>query len=128
MAKPLAISVGRVGDVEKWAKVSLSNQDLNALLPGPVTLVFDRKESLPDELNPNARSIGIRIPNSKFMIELAKFCDEPIALTSANFSNQLSSLKVEVSFFFAFFTLSLIFGSSFFFSKKNDYLSKSIYF
>lgn len=29
------------------------------------------------------------------MIELAKFCDEPIALTSANISNQPSSLKIQ---------------------------------
>ncbi len=69
---------------------------MNALLPGPVTLVFDRKPSLPAELNPNTTSIGIRIPNYKFMIELARFCDEPIALTSANISNKPSSLKIEV--------------------------------
>ena len=77
--------------------MTVDSHALNSLLPGPVTLVFDRKPSLPSELNPNTTSIGIRIPDYKFMIELAKFCDEPIALTSANISNVPSSLKIEVS-------------------------------
>ena len=68
---------------------------MSSLLPGPVTLVFERKSSLPVELNPlNNESIGIRIPDCKFMIDLATFLDEPIALTSANISNQPSSLDI----------------------------------
>jgi len=63
------------------------------------SLVFDRKPTLPAELNPNTTSIGIRIPNYKFMIELAKYCDEPIALTSANVSNKPSSLRIEVKYY-----------------------------
>ena len=76
--------------------MTLSNFQLNHLLPGPVTLVFDRKSTLPSELNPNTKSIGIRIPNNQFMIELARLCDEPLALTSANISNEASSLSVKV--------------------------------
>lgn len=111
--KPLAISVGRSEDLEKyhyfhkkifsyfllnirWSGVNLDLTSLNSLLPGPVTLVFDRKSTLPTELNPNTKSIGIRIPNYKFMIELAQYCDEPIALTSANISNEPSSLSINV--------------------------------
>ncbi|CAF0800175.1 unnamed protein product [Brachionus calyciflorus] len=94
LSKPLAISVGKSEDLEKWSHVNLDLKSLNALLPGPVTLVFDRKSTLPAELNPNTKSIGIRIPNNKFMIELAQFCNEPIALTSANISNEPSSLSI----------------------------------
>ncbi len=76
--------------------MTLSSEQLSALLPGPVTLVFDRKPSLPAELNPvNNESIGIRIPDNQFMIELAQHLDEPIALTSANISNQPSSLEIQ---------------------------------
>lgn len=95
MAKPLAISVGRIEDLEKWSHVTVPNETMEQLLPGPVTLVFDRKPTLPAELNPNTKSIGIRIPNNRFMIELAQCVDEPIALTSANLSNQPSSLKIQ---------------------------------
>jgi tRNA A37 threonylcarbamoyladenosine synthetase subunit TsaC/SUA5/YrdC len=33
------------------------------------------------------------------MIELAKYCNEPIALTSANISNEPSSLSIKVKMF-----------------------------
>jgi tRNA A37 threonylcarbamoyladenosine synthetase subunit TsaC/SUA5/YrdC len=62
-----------------------------------VTLVFNRLDTLPKELNPGNANIGIRIPNYKFIIELAKYCNEPIALTSANISNEPSSLRINVS-------------------------------
>ena len=75
--------------------MTISDESLNHLLPGPVTLVFKRKPILPKELNPNTTSIGIRIPNHELMIELAKHCDEAIALTSANISNQPSSLSIK---------------------------------
>jgi tRNA threonylcarbamoyl adenosine modification protein (Sua5/YciO/YrdC/YwlC family) len=87
--------VAKHTDLEKWSHVTVDEACLRQLLPGPVTLVFDRKDTLPKELNPNTTSIGIRIPDYKFMIELAAFCDEPIALTSANVSNQPSSLSIK---------------------------------
>jgi len=60
-----------------------------------VKLVLDRKTTLPAELNPlNQESIGIRIPDNEFMIKLAQMLDEPIALTSANISNEPSSLDI----------------------------------
>lgn len=96
LTKPLAMSVGHVADLFKWSEVTLSTEQLTHLLPGPVTLVFDRKSTLPQELNPSKKSIGIRIPNNEFMIELARICDEPLALTSANLSNEASSLSIQV--------------------------------
>ncbi len=77
--------------------MTVDEAGLQALLPGPVTLVFDRLPTLPTELNAGNPTIGIRIPDYKFMIELAKYCDEPIALTSANISNEQSSLNINVS-------------------------------
>jgi len=92
--KPLAICLSSTKDLQKWANVTVNDKYLNALLPGPVTLIFQRAPALPKELNPGNDTIGIRIPNNKFMIELAKYCNEPIALTSANISNLPSSLHI----------------------------------
>ena len=92
----------------RWSNVTVNDKVLNALLPGPVTLIFQRAPALPKDLNPGNDTIGIRIPNYKFMIELARYCNEPIALTSANISNLPSSLHINVSF------------SSFQGFKKND--------
>ena len=60
-------------------------------------MVLERSVDLNPDLNPGTHLVGIRIPDHQFMIDLAKECSGPIALTSANVSNTRSSLAVEVS-------------------------------
>lgn len=95
--KPLAMAVGYVDDVFTWSKPTLSKEQLATgdLLPGPVTLMFERQSSLPDYFNPQVTNVAIRIPDCSFMIELARRLQEPIALTSANFSNDPSSVAID---------------------------------
>ena len=76
--------------------MTVSRNILEDLLPGPVTLVFQRDENLNPELNPATSLIGVRIPNNHFIREVARGCGGPVALTSANLSAAQSSLKVEV--------------------------------
>lgn len=93
--KPVAICVSQVSDVAKWGQVIVDEQLLNELLPGPVTLVFERNPALNPELNPGTNLVGIRIPDSWFIRQLVESCAEPLALTSANLSGTLSTLAVE---------------------------------
>lgn len=95
--KPLAISVGYVDDVFTWSKPTLTKEQLGTgdLLPGPVTLMFERQATLPSYFNPDVTNVAIRIPNCRFMIELAQRLNEPIALTSANISNEPSTISIE---------------------------------
>ncbi|KAG7245729.1 hypothetical protein CRUP_004873, partial [Coryphaenoides rupestris] len=50
--KPLAICVGEIQDIYKYCKVKVKAELLTDLLPGPVTLVFERSEVLNKDLNP----------------------------------------------------------------------------
>jgi len=93
--KPVAICVGQVQDVAKWGKVTVSDELLHDLLPGPVTLVFERTDALNKDLNPHTHLIGIRIPDHDFVRKLALCCSEPIALTSANLSAGRSPLAIK---------------------------------
>lgn len=95
LKKPIAISVADIDDVYKWGHVTVSRELLSELLPGPVTVVFTRKEELSPSLNPNVSLIGIRIPDQLFIRSLARSCQEPIALTSANISAAPSTVSVE---------------------------------
>ena len=52
-AKPVAICVAELEDVYKWGQVTIPKDLLNELLPGPVTLCFERLPSLNQRLNPN---------------------------------------------------------------------------
>lgn len=94
-SKPVAICVADVPDLFKWAKVTVSDLVLRDLLPGPVTVVFERLPSLNCALNPDVKLIGVRIPDSEFIRAVARTCDFPLALTSANKSSLKSSLCVE---------------------------------
>ena len=62
--KPLAISVGQVEGLFIWSKPTLSKEQLSNgdLLPGPVTLMFERQSLLPSYFNPNVQNVAIRIP------------------------------------------------------------------
>lgn len=92
--KPLAICVGEIEDIYKYCKVTVKTALLADLLPGPVTLVFDRSEALNTDLNPFTPLVGVRIPNHSFMRRLCQSCGEPLALTSANISSHTSTLAV----------------------------------
>lgn len=70
---------------------------LRDLLPGPVTVVFERTEELNPELNPHTRLVGVRVPDHPFIRRLVDLCGEDgaLALTSANRSGQSSTVAVE---------------------------------
>ncbi|XP_045453864.1 yrdC domain-containing protein, mitochondrial [Melitaea cinxia] len=96
-AKPVAICVTNIADVRKWGEAShLSDDLLHSLLPGPVTVVLEKTKSLDNPfLNPQTTKIGIRIPKCEFINSMTKVFDMPVALTSANFSNEPSTLSVK---------------------------------
>ncbi|KAL1457751.1 hypothetical protein WDU94_007945 [Cyamophila willieti] len=93
--KPLAICVSDITDIPKWADIHNISFDLLAeLLPGPVTLLFNRSPHLNLELNPNVAKVAVRIPDHAFLRQLLKLMDFPLALTSANPSNEPSTLCI----------------------------------
>ncbi|XP_055065558.2 threonylcarbamoyl-AMP synthase [Misgurnus anguillicaudatus] len=92
--KPLAICVGDVQDIYRFCKVSVKEELLTDLLPGPVTLVLERSAALNTDLNPFTKLIGVRIPDHSFMRRLCQMCGEPLALTSANISSHTSTVTV----------------------------------
>merc|ERR1711981_450631 len=94
-AKPVAICVAELEDVYKWGQVTIPKELLNQLLPGPVTLCFERLPSLNQRLNPDSNLIGIRIPNHPFIRSVCREIQLPLALTSANISNSQSALSIE---------------------------------
>uniref|UniRef100_A0A183D1B2 Threonylcarbamoyl-AMP synthase n=1 Tax=Gongylonema pulchrum TaxID=637853 RepID=A0A183D1B2_9BILA len=70
---------------------------LRKLLPGPVTLVFERSSQLPKVFNPDYTTVGVRIPDHDFVRSLmTRLDDVPLAQTSANISSvPKSPLSIE---------------------------------
>jgi tRNA threonylcarbamoyl adenosine modification protein (Sua5/YciO/YrdC/YwlC family) len=86
LTKPLSICIPTVNEIYKYAKPTISNTLLNKLLPGPVTLIFNRSENLPNIINPFDKTVGVRVLENNY--------NEPYVLTSANISGQKSSLNI----------------------------------
>ncbi|XP_011313728.1 yrdC domain-containing protein, mitochondrial [Fopius arisanus] len=92
-SKPLAIALSSIKDIPRWAESGhLPPNLLTSILPGPITIVLKRKPELNSALNPGSDTIGIRVSDSKFLRSLCRIINEPLALTSANSSDQPSSL------------------------------------
>ena len=93
--KPVAVCLAEISDLFKWGDITVSRDLLEDLLPGPVTLCFDRLPDLNPAFNPGAKLVGIRIPDNAFIREVCRHVNgTPVALTSANVSQARSCLEV----------------------------------
>jgi len=85
--KALPIFVKDITTARKLAYIDdRKTRFLEKIWPGPVTVVFHHKEKLPRVLTGGRDTIGIRIPNNPFILELFSRLDFPLAQTSANIS------------------------------------------
>ena len=94
---PLSICVQDIASVAAYGDTDhLPPGLLEALLPGPVTLLLRRLEEAPldPSLNPGTRAIGIRIPACEFLCAVASAHGGALALTSANVSGSSSTKSV----------------------------------
>jgi len=95
--KPVAICVSNLKDLKLYGNAKhLTDNLLNELLPGPITIVLEKTQYLSSPyLNPGVKKIGIRIPKFKFIQNLCANLEYPLALTSANKSSEPSSLSIQ---------------------------------
>jgi L-threonylcarbamoyladenylate synthase len=88
-ANPLHVAVATLEDAEQYAEVSETARLLaEAFLPGALTLVMPRKDTVPSRLTAGLPTIGIRIPDNPAILTLARRTRCPITTTSANVSGK----------------------------------------
>lgn len=63
--------------------------------PGPLTIILDKKEIIPDETSAGLSTIGIRMPNAEIALKLIELAGKPIAAPSANISGRPSPTEVQ---------------------------------
>lgn len=61
--------------------------------PGPLTIIFEAKDSVPQLLTGKKKTVAARIPGDSFALYLAKAADFPITATSANLSGKAPAQK-----------------------------------
>ena len=62
--------------------------------PGPLTLILEKSDIIPNETSANLNTVGIRMPNSPIALSLIKASNKPIAAPSANISGRPSPTEV----------------------------------
>ncbi|MBR4461340.1 MAG: threonylcarbamoyl-AMP synthase [Erysipelotrichaceae bacterium] len=89
--KPLPMMCDSLTMIEEYAQV---NEDARKIIerftPGALTVVFKKKEELPDYVTNGFPTIGIRVPEDSFILDLIATIGKPLMVTSANISGEPS--------------------------------------
>jgi L-threonylcarbamoyladenylate synthase len=87
--KPISVCLSQIQDIKTVAQLDPDLENIvQKILPGPYTLILNKKDNLQSRVTAGTDKIGIRIPNNVICRELSrKF---PITTTSANISGHPS--------------------------------------
>ena len=96
--KPLSILVSDRGQVALLAEMENDEmaQKAKRLMerywPGALTLIFRKKEGIPDAVTAGGNTIGIRMPDLELTRDLIRAAGKPLAAPSANTSGKRSAV------------------------------------
>jgi len=95
--KPLPIFVHGMEQVNQIVDCvpGTAKQLINNFWPGALTIIFPCHNPNYHEVTCHTGKIGLRMPNSKFVLQLLKDLNIPLASTSANLSSRQSAQSAE---------------------------------
>ena len=95
--KPITLLISDIEMINKIAKniTKLEYDLMNTFFPGPLTIILQKKDIIPDILTANGNTIGIRMPSGKIARKLIKYAGIPIATPSANISGKPSGTNIK---------------------------------
>lgn len=95
---PLSVAVADKDMVENIAVMTNKVEKLvDAFLPGPLTIITRKDNSIPDIVTSMSQKVGIRIPDNKIALELIKQVGGPIIATSANLHSHPDAVTVDAA-------------------------------
>lgn len=94
-SKAITLMVADKKDISQYAYISPQAQKMiDQFMPGMITLIFKKKESVRDSMTNGKSTIGIRIPDSEFVLSLLKKVG-PMLVTSANLSQHSNTTSTQ---------------------------------
>lgn len=94
--KAISIAVDSSEMAEKYVEVNETAENLyKNFLPGPVTIISNSKHQVAQGIESEDGSLGIRMPDYSFTLELIKSFGKPVTATSANMSGRKTPYKIE---------------------------------
>lgn len=94
---PLILHVAKKSDVRRlWTDVPpVAQRLMDALWPGPLTLVYRKSDLVPDEVTAGLDTAAVRMPDHKTALALIRAAQRPVAAPSANLSGRPSPTLAE---------------------------------
>ena len=88
--KPVSICVSGVSEIPRFSKPSSHAMEIiRRILPGPYTVLLEKKDLVPDILTGGSSKVGVRVPDDEVCRRIsARF---PVTATSANISGRQPS-------------------------------------
>lgn len=95
--KPLSILISDISEVELLTDdiSPKAHKLMQEYWPGALTLIFKKKEGIPDNVTAGGDTIGIRMPASEVARNLIKAAKAPLAAPSANTSGKRSATSAQ---------------------------------
>lgn len=89
---PLILHISSIEAVNSLAKNISKNAKLlmESFWPGPLTLILEKSELVPDIITGGLNTVAIRVPNNPIALKLIKASGFPLAAPSANISGRPS--------------------------------------
>jgi len=89
---PLISHIARIEDIERFAREIPDNaiKLSEAFWGGPLTMIFKKKQGIPDEVTAGLDTVAVRLPSHSVANELIKLSETAIAAPSANLSGSPS--------------------------------------
>ena len=95
--KPISLLVSNMNMIEGVTKNinEIEYKLIKKFMPGPLTIILEKNENVPDILTAGSKFVGIRIPYNEIAIKLIEYSGVPIATTSANVSGEEANIKLQ---------------------------------
>ncbi len=94
--KPLPMMCSSKKMISEVAKISEEAEKIiDRFMPGALTIVFTKKETVADYITNGRKTIGIRMPDDDFILSLIEKLGKPLMVTSANISGNGSLTRWE---------------------------------
>jgi len=95
-AKAVNIIVSNTKEIEKYAVINseLEKKIIETFMPGPITIILEKKAGFGDDFTLDDGTIGVRVPDNEIMRAILNKIDFPLIAPSANISNEPSGTNV----------------------------------
>jgi L-threonylcarbamoyladenylate synthase len=94
---PLIVHIDSFDKISKYVTMITDNAKklAEAYWPGPMTLILEKKDIIPDIVSAGLSTVGIRVPNNEIARKFIELSEVPIAAPSANISGSPSPTSVK---------------------------------